>query len=516
MKLRRKIFVAVTALALTSLTLAGCTGTAVPPDAAADPDATLVVTTGQGAIPQLDPGLATFQWERVLYPLLWNGLTEVTEGDEVVPGLAENWTSNDDLTSWTFTLRDDVTFTNGRAFTSEDVVWNMERVLSGSNTSVAAIYLTSVSAVHADSPNQVTFELDKPNAVLPLSLSTLRIIAPESADTINEKPIGTGPFKMDSFVPNQELKMTVNEDYWGETPELKGITIVASNDTAAAVTAIRTGDVQLLWNLPVADAAPLKSDNSVAVLESDQSTQLHYLSVDTTSPPFDDPRARKALSLALNRDEVVQTAFSGFGQPAEYNELLPQASWAFNADGMQPDTHDLDEAAALFADAGVNPGDSITWWGIAGAYPEWNLEAQILQQDLAEIGITLDIRNEEVGAWVDKFIPIPAAYPNHIVPNAGGDPNDPSFILGRLANGACECNWRDDRYDELATKALATDDRDERREYYQEMQQIVIEQTPVIVSVHAPLVTAARTNVNGAWIAPSGDLHLEDVTVGGH
>src|SRR5690606_29901049 len=116
MKLRRKIFVAVTALALTSLTLAGCTGTAVPPDAAADPDATLVVTTGQGAIPQLDPGLATFQWERVLYPLLWNGLTEVTEGDEVVPGLAENWTSNDDLTSWTFTLRDDVTFTNGRAF----------------------------------------------------------------------------------------------------------------------------------------------------------------------------------------------------------------------------------------------------------------------------------------------------------------------------------------------------------------------------------------------------------------
>src|SRR5690606_3011893 len=109
-----------------------------------------------------------------------------------------------------------VTFTNGRELTSDDVVWNMERVLSGSNTSVAAIYLASASSVHADSPSTVTFELDRPNAVLPLSLSTLRIIAPESEDTINEKPIGTGPFEVKSFIPNQELQMVVNEDYWGD------------------------------------------------------------------------------------------------------------------------------------------------------------------------------------------------------------------------------------------------------------------------------------------------------------
>lgn len=309
--------------------------------------------------------------------------------------------------------------------------------------------------------------------------------------------------------------MVVNDDYWGDAPDLEGITIVASNDTAAAVTAIRTGDVDVLWNLPVADAGPLGSDDSVDIIESAQSTQLHYLSVDTTSPPFDDPRARKALSLALDREQVVQTAYSGFGQEAEFNELLPQESWGFSDDDLEPDTYDLDQAAALFAEAGVHSGDTITWWGIAGAYPEWNLEAQMLQQSLGEIGITLDIRNEEVGSWVDKFIPIPSQYPGHIVPNAGGDPNDPSFILGRLANGACECNWNDDEYNELAKQALATDDRDERRTYYQAMQQMVTDQTPVIVSVHAPLVTTARTSVNGAWMAPSGDLHLENVSIGG-
>lgn len=157
MKFNPRFSGVVAACAVAGLTLTACSG-AIDPNLGAGGDGKLVVTTGQGAIPQLDPGLATFQWERVLYPLLWNGLTEVAEDDEVVPGLAESWTSNDDLTSWTFKLRDDVTFTNGREFTSDDVVWNMERVLEGSNTSVASIYLASVTSISADAPDEVTFE----------------------------------------------------------------------------------------------------------------------------------------------------------------------------------------------------------------------------------------------------------------------------------------------------------------------------------------------------------------------
>src|SRR5699024_9604692 len=111
------------------------------------------------------------------------------------------------------------------------------------------------------------------------------------------------------------------------------------------------------------------------------------------------------LSLALDRESTVEVAYSGFGEPATYNELLPQGSWAFDETTLQSQNTDLQQAAELFDEAGVSAGDTLVWWGIAGAYPEWNSEAQLLQEALAEIDITLDIQNQESGTWVDKFIP---------------------------------------------------------------------------------------------------------------
>lgn len=500
-------------IAVGALALAGCSadmsggssGSGEPAEGG-----TLVVTTAQGAIPQLDPALATLQWERVLYPLLWNGLTEINEKNEVIPGLAESWEHSEDVKSWTFTLRDGVQFTNDRELEPKDIVWNVERTIADDNASIAHNYLAPVEKVEATGDNEVTFTLSEPDAVLPRALTALRIIAPESADDINKNPIGTGPYEMKSFVPEQSLTLVANDGYWGDKVHLEQINFEASHDTSAAVTALRTGDIHVLWNLATADAKPLQSDANIAMVESDESTQLHYLAVDNTSGPFSNVKARQALSYALDRQGVKDVAYSGFGDPANYNELVPQKSWAFDSNGLTDYSFDLDKAAELFAEAGVNEGDSLTWWGIAGSYPEWNKEGQLLQQNLAKIGIKLNIENNEIGTWVDKFVPIGKNYPGYIVPNAGGDLNDPAFINGRLVGGACECNFQSDELDKLAAQGLATADENERAATYQKMNEIISSEVPEVFSMHTSLLTAVRSNVTGAWSSPSGDLHLEN------
>lgn len=510
---RKTRFLAVAATGM--LLLSGCTGGPSSGNAGSGTkgDGKLVVSTAQGGIPQLDPGAATLQWERVLYPLLWDGLTKINKEGEVAPDLATEWTSSPDLMTWTFTLRDGVTFSNGRSLEAKDIVWNLQRVMDPKNAAIASSYLRPVYASSvASSEKQVVITLSKPNSVLPMALSALRIVAPESVDVINTKPIGTGPFQVSNFVPDQNLSLVRNENYWGTKPKLDKIDIVASHDPAAAVTAVRTNDIQVLWNVATSDAKPLEQDSSLSLVKSTSSTQMQYLAVDNTSAPFNNPKARQALSYALDRKATVDIAFSGYGEAALYSEPVPTDSWSFDETQAVNYATDLDKASELFEEAGVHKGDTLTWWGIAGGYPEWNKEAQLLQQNLAKIGINLSIQNNEVGTWVSKFVPRGKQYPGVIVPNAGGDPNDPSFAYDRIVN--CECNYGNPAFAKLAEDGRTTSDQSKRAGVYGQMLSTASSELPKIFVVHVPVLAVTRSTVSGVWVAPTGDLHLEDAGLG--
>lgn len=510
---RRRRSAQTVAVTLAAVALSACntggSGTPSPdaPGGTPQTGGTISVGSGQGAIPQLDPGLATLHWEWVLYPLLWDGLTYLDENSEVQPALAESWTSNENFTEWQFELRDDVEFSNGRALEGDDIVWNIERIIEPENASIAHSYLIAVNGASADG-STVTVSLDEPVVTLPLAISHLRIIAPESLDTINDDPVGTGPFTVASFVPGQALELVRNENYWGEPALLDGINFDAVNDAAAGVTALRSGALDVLWNLPGKEAVALESATDVRIVEPESSGTNHYLFVDNQSPPFDDPRARHALAHSFDRTAVRDTAYSGFGVPAGRNTLIPPGNWAHEESLPEYDLN-LDRAAELFEQAGITEGSTLTWWGIAGAYPEWQTEAQLLKANLEEIGINLEIENNEIGTWVDGFLPKGKEFPGYIVPNAGGDVNDPNYLIDRLTGGTFEGNWQSDKLDELAARGAATDDQDERREIYAEAQRLVDEEAPLITSVHTSLLSGVRNEVQGVWTSPAGNLQLD-------
>ena len=471
----------------------------------------LRVAASQGGIPQLDPHIQTFQWERVLFPLLWDGLTELDMSNQVVPGLAERWEATPDLLEITFFLRSGVKFHNGRELTAEDIVWNLERVINPDVASQDRVFLQSIASVEAVDSLTVKVTLSEPAATLPFALAPIRIIAPESLADINTNPVGTGPFTLEEFIPDQLVRLARFDDYWHGPKPLDGIEIQTVNDVTAGLTALQTGGIDFLFQVPPADALALRDNPDLNLVLADVSSLAPFWELDVTSPPFDNVVARRALAYSVDRDAIAEVAYFGSGTASQTNSLLGDSHWAFNPN-LTSYAQDLPKAKELFAEAGITEGDTLIWWGIAGAFPEWTTVGEILQADLATIGITLDIQNNEVGTWVEPFYPAGKTYPNYVVPNVLSPPANPNFILGFLETGVCECNYSNARFDELAAAARATLDQEEQKQFFYEMQEIINQDVPIIVPLQAPLVSAARSNVTGAWAGSTGTPRLEDAS----
>jgi peptide/nickel transport system substrate-binding protein len=474
---------------------------------------TLTVGAAQG-IPQLNPAIRTFAWEEALFPLLWNGLTKTDESGEVVPDLAESWEASDDQLTWTFKLREGVTFNDGSAFDADDVVATFDYYLDPATTTQEANKLAVVSDVVAVDPTTVEFTLSEPIAVFPLGIVWVKMLDTESLDTIDKEPIGTGPYKVSEFTPDSSLTLVPNDEYFGDAPALDSIEFVKTAESTSAVTALRSGDLDVLWSVPQGDVGQFESGGDISLVRPNTPSQWPSWEMDTTSAPFDDVRARQALAYATDREAILDAAYAGQGTISTTNNALGDENPWFGGE-LTDYSYDLDKAQQLFAEAGVEEGDTITWWGVAGQYPEWNTSGEILQASLEEIGITLEIDNNDIGTWVDKFYPAGKSYPAMIVPNFQSTPPEPAYSLNFYQEGRCECNWTSPEFAAAYTAAIAEPDEALRKEKWAAVQEIVNQEVPLIVPLQATVVTAVGPGVSGVWVEGGGQLHLESAGLNG-
>lgn len=522
-QLSRRDFMRLAALSTGGLLLASC-GPAAPegPGSSSETQAeggagspkyggTLTVGSDQ-ALPQLDPHIVTFANERIIYPGLWNGLTEYNEDMEPVPALAESWEASDDLKTYTFKLRQGVKFHNGRELEAEDIKWNFERVLDPELGSQIRNNVQEVETIDVVDKYTVRMNLNAASVTLPMGVQELKIIAKESLENINKEPVGTGPYKFESFIPDESATLQRFEDYWGGRPFLDKVVITAIKDSTAAITALKTGQWSLMWKVPLSDAATLKDDPNVVLVPPKVSSSNAFWELDVTSPPFDNQVARQALSYATPRQQVVDGAYFGFGTPSITNNFVPEGHWAFNPDLIRYE-YDLDKAKAMFAEAGITEGTELVWWTLSGILPEFTTAGEILAQSLDEIGIKLTIQQNEVGVWVDKFYPSGKSFPGMVIPNGDTAALDPAFPLKFFASNRCECNYNDPEIDEMLALGKTTADRDKRKEAYGEIQRIVNEQVPVIIPCSWSVVSGAQKNVKGAWTESGGQIHYESAWI---
>ena len=507
----RKAFAAgLTAVAVLGVT--ACAGTGTDGGSPAS-SSSITVAAAQG-IPQLNPAIRTFAWEEVLFPLLWNGLTKTDEAGEIVGDLAESWESSDDLKTWTFHLRDGVEFSNDKPFTSADVVSTFEYYLDDETATQEANKIVAISDVVAVDDLTVEITLSEPVSTFAAGIVAVKMLDVDTLDTIDKEPIGTGPYVVESFIPDDTLTLVANDGYFGDAPAIAEIVLSKAAESTAAVTGLRSGDIDVLWSVPPGDVEQFETDSAISLVRPENPSQWPSCEMDTTSAPFNDVRARQALAYAIDRQAVLDAAYYGQGLISPTNNALSENNPWYGGDLIDY-SYDLDKAKELFAAAGVNEGDTLTWWGVAGSYPEWNTSGEILQASLKEIGINLEIQNNDIGTWVEAFYPAGKSYPGLIVPNFQSTSPEPAYSLNFYLEGRCECNWSNADFQGAFAEALATGDPTERAEKWATVQEIINQEVPLIVPLQSTVVTATTSGLEGIWVEGGGQLHLESASVKG-
>ncbi len=280
---------------------------------------------------------------------------------EVVPDLAESWEPNDDLTQFTFKLRQDATWHDGEPVTAEDVKFTFDTILNPDITARFRGPISSVQSVDMVDDYTVTFNLASPFAPLPVMLGYNQAIVPKhllDGQDLNQPadflaaPVGSGPFKFKELSQGAYLEVEANEDYFGGRPNLDGIIFQVITDGNARVAQVKSGDVDFtVIEPPQIDS--VKDDANLKIVEATQ-VNYYFFAFNHTVERLQDARVRQALTMALNRQAIVDTVLKGYGQIAN-GPIHPSLGDYYNPD-VTTYAYDQDGAKALLEEAGWTAG----------------------------------------------------------------------------------------------------------------------------------------------------------------
>jgi peptide/nickel transport system substrate-binding protein len=415
-----------------ALTAAACSsssgkGAANPPAAATGGGSgggggggTLIIGMTATNIPGLDT--AMFQSEggeggRFVGVQLYDGLTryDLTQGahaPDIKPGLATSWDVTPDATTWTFHLRPNVKFTDGTPWNADAAVFNLDRMTNKSSpdyypelNATAGLFLQGIASSKKIDDMTVEITTKGPYSYLLGDLALLPFGSPtaikaEGKDGFAVHPVGTGPFKVESYVRGQKLVMVRNPDYWRGPAKLDRVILRPIPDATARAAAIQSGEVNWI-EVPPPDTIPALKGAGFQVLTNSYSHVWPWV-FDTTKKPFNDVRVRQALNYAIDRSTMAKSILNGTGRPALQYAPLGDA-------GYDPklDTYAYDPAKAkqLLADAGYPNGFSFTLSfptsGSGNMVPIPMNEA--LQKDLAAIGVKVQLQPVEWASMLTNF-----------------------------------------------------------------------------------------------------------------
>ena len=416
--------------------------------------------------PHLDPTAgAAAAIDEVVYANVFEGLTRIGRGGEVLPALAASWDISDDGKIYTFKLHSGVKFHDGTDLTAEDVVYSLDRARADDSTNAQKALFAAIDTVEAVDATTVKVTLKNPQGsfLYNMGWGDAVIVAPESADGNKETPVGTGPFKFANWAKGSSITIEKNPDYWGEPVALDKAEFRIIPDAAAAVPAILTGEVQAFPNLAAAEALQqLQADPRFEVVIGATEGET-VLSTNNKKPPFDQLKVRQAIAHALNREEIIAGNGSGFGTPIG-SHFSPGNSAYVDLTGTYP--FDPEKAKALLAEAGFPDGFDATIKLPPPAYARDG--GQVIASQLRNVGINLEIIPVEWADWLEQVF-TNKDYDLSIVSHT--EPND----IGIYARKDYYFQYDNPEFDAVIAELDVTSDDAKRAELYGKAQRILAE-----------------------------------------
>ncbi len=310
------------------------------------------------SLAKLDPLLTTIGDEYIYDNLVFNGLTRMAEDQTVHPDLAESWQFSDDLKNWTFHLRHGVKFHDGTEMTSADVVAMFRRLLDPATAAPSRSNYTMIQSMNAPDNYTVVFVLDSPYGGFAdiLSDRQVKIVPRDKVAQLATQPIGTGYFKFVSYTPGDRVVLTRNPDYFEPgLPKLAGVELRIIPEMSAKLAALQSGDLDVVWDLPLEEVKQLGSRGDVRV-DSVASGSWDAAIMNNLNPPFNDPKVRLAFQVGVSKADVVELTL--FGQGAPTISPIPPTH-PFYDHALEPGAADPAAARKLLAQAGHANGITV-------------------------------------------------------------------------------------------------------------------------------------------------------------
>jgi peptide/nickel transport system substrate-binding protein len=502
-----------------SMVLAGCGGSK------STSGANSVLVFAQGSDPRgLDPAFVDDGESLKIMTQIFEGLVRYKPGNtEIQPLLATEWSTSADGKEWTFKLRKDVKFHDGTPFNAQAVKFSFDRQLPPKRTDdmpYAEFTFDGVKSVEVVDDYTVKIILEKPSATLLANLAmgmAAPIVSPEAVkkygDKFIENPVGTGPYKFVKWDKGQQIELAQFDGYWGEKPKVAKVVYKFTKENSVRAADLMTGSTDIMDGVDINDIKALEA-KGMTVIKS-PGMNINYMGFYTYKKPFDNLILRKAISMAINRQNLVDYLYQGNAQLP--NTILPDFVPGYSKD-VKPYDYNPEEAKKLLAEAGYNNGFEFTaiTYSNPRPYNPVNGEklAAAIQADLAKIGVKMNIKSYP---WKEFKQVLKDGEGDAYFYGWIGDNGDPDNFLMLLETANIKGSLNASKYsnpkmDDLLAQGRTTLDPVKRAAIYVEAQKIAAEDAPWVLISHSIDMAAERPNIKGFALHPGGAHWLNIVS----
>ena len=441
--------------------------------------------------PGLDPtaGAASAIAEVTLYNI-YETLTKMNADSKITGLLAESWTASADLKTWTFKLRQGVKFHNGEPFNAASVKFTMERAAAKDSTNKDKPVFANIERIDTPDANTVVLNLKNgnPDLLFQLGQATAIMVEPKSVATNNTQPMGTGPYKLESWNRGSSVTLSRWDGYRGaKEVKLKRVVMRFINDPAAQVAALMSGDVDVFPRVSAARSLQAFQNNKKFQVLIGGSRAKTILAINNKRKPLDDVRVRRAIAAAIDRKAVIEGAADGFGVPIG-SFYVPGAPGYIDTTGINP--FDQAKARALLHQAGVSVPLELTMKLPPTPYARQG--GEVIAAQLAKVGINAKIENVEWAQWMSGVYGQKAydlTVISHVEPLDFGNFARPNYYWG----------YESAEFNGLWAKVNATIKPEERNKLMAQAQKLVADDAVSAYLYQPTWITVANARVKGLW-----------------
>ena len=411
-----------------------------------------------------------------------------------------------------FDLVDNATFHNGEKFTAADVKYTFERILDKATGSPYVANYQVIDKIDVLSPTQVRFTLKNPYGPFLTNLSlNAQIVNQKAIEAGNAKlhPVGTGPFQFVNWTQNQGIAVKRFDGYFAAgQPYLDGINFQFLQNNQTRVQALESGQLDWADSVPLSQLPTLQKSSLVQVVSSSAAGIPDFLALNTSKPPFNNKALRQALAYAIGSAEIVQLAYFGLGAEPGGEEVGSASPW-YGGSNPYGTASNIAMAKQKLAEAGYPHGLSFDYLGLS-QYPNLLTTGEVIQSQLAKIGVTMNITQMEVTAWLDKY-----AGADYQATSAywAGTVDPDNFYSNIILTGAPDnfTKYSNPAVDKLIAQANTATTPAERKPLYEKIRGLVWDDAPLIFTAYETTNYVMTPKVHGSTVNPPLDLRLGQV-----